>query len=172
MIHPDQVDFVGTCSSINNIRRLIDIMWTSQNEASPAAALSLDAGKAFDRVERYPRASVATNGIISQPLEIHRGTRQGCMLSPPLCVLVLEPLAAPIRRDPDWAKSEALPLTPYCPMTLFQPGDFTWLCSGIKYRQNISTYVLPPLSCHQGHKPTLLSHSYSGYGKEWLSCLI
>ena len=33
----------------------------------------------------------------------------------------------------NWAKSEPLPLTPYCPKTLFQPGDFTWPQSGIKY---------------------------------------
>lgn len=33
----------------------------------------------------------------------------------------------------NWAKSEALPLTPYYPKNLFYPGDFTWLQSGIKY---------------------------------------
>lgn len=51
LIHPDQVGFVQTRSSTDNIRCLIDIMWASQNEASSAAALSLDAEKAFDRVE-------------------------------------------------------------------------------------------------------------------------
>lgn len=51
LIHPDQVGFVRTRSSADNIRHLIDIMWASQNEASSAAALSLDAEKAFDRVE-------------------------------------------------------------------------------------------------------------------------
>ena len=207
LIHPDQVGFIRTRSSADNIRRLIDIMWTSQNAPSPSAALSLDAEDAFDRVEwQYlfstleafgfgrifigwvkllytnPKASVTTNSIISQSFELQRGTRQGCPLSPLLFALALEPLAAAIRRDPDfpgiqvgnschklmlyaddalvliteperslpalfktiklfsklsgykvkWAKSEALSLTPYCPKTLFQPGDFTWPQSGIK----------------------------------------
>lgn len=183
-------------------------MWTSQDSPSPAAALSLDAEKAFDRVEwQYlfstleafgfgrifiswvkllytnPKDSVTTNSIISQSFELQRGTRQGCPLSPLLFALALEPLAAAIRKDPDfpgiqvgsishklmlyaddalvliteperslpallktikrfsklsgykvnWAKSEALPLTSYCPKTLFQPGDFTWHQSGVKY---------------------------------------
>ena len=208
LIHPDQVGFIRTRNLVDNIRRLIDIMWASQDEASPAAALSLDAEKAFDRVEwKYlfsaleafgfgrkfiswikllyanPRASVVTNGVISQSFELNRGTRQGCPLSPLLFALALEPLAAAIRRDPEfpgiqtssgshklmlyaddalvliteperslpslfktiklfsrlsgykvnWAKSEALPLMPYCPKSLFQPGDFIWPQSGIRY---------------------------------------
>ena len=127
LIHPDQVGFIRTRSSADNIRRLIDIMWTSQNAPSPTDALSLDAEKAFDRVEwKYlfstleafgfgrifigwvkllytnPKASVTTNGIISQSFELQRGTRQGCHLSPLLFALALEPLAAAICRDPDF----------------------------------------------------------------------
>lgn len=33
----------------------------------------------------------------------------------------------------NWSKSEALPLTAYCPATVFQPGDFQWPIQGIKY---------------------------------------
>ena len=33
----------------------------------------------------------------------------------------------------NWSKSEALPLTSYCPKTLFQAGLFQWPTEGIKY---------------------------------------
>lgn len=84
--------------------------------------LSLDAHKAFDRIEyeylfatlgRFgfglafcswirilyatPQASVRTNKIISNYFPICRGTRQGCPLSPLLCDLAIEPLAVALR---------------------------------------------------------------------------
>lgn len=33
----------------------------------------------------------------------------------------------------NWARSEPLPLTPYCPKNVFQPGDFSWPIAGITY---------------------------------------
>lgn len=33
----------------------------------------------------------------------------------------------------NWTKSEALPLTSYCPKTLFHPGTFQWPTKGITY---------------------------------------
>lgn len=47
-----------------------------------------------------PRTSVATNNVILQSFKLHRGTRQGCWLSPLLSALVLEPLT--ICRDPNF----------------------------------------------------------------------
>ena len=47
-----------------------------------------------------PQAAVQTNGIISSHFKLGRGTRQGSPLSPLLCCLGLEPLAAAIRKDP------------------------------------------------------------------------
>lgn len=94
----------------DNVRRLLNVISSVQREGHPALVLSLDAEKAFERVEwnflfatfsfarKYnlgnnfirwiqslysdPKASVIVNGITSTPFRIGRGTRQGCPLSP------------------------------------------------------------------------------------------
>lgn len=48
LIHPDQVGFIRSRSSADNVRCLIDILWAKQNDNSQAVAFSLDAEKAFD----------------------------------------------------------------------------------------------------------------------------
>lgn len=84
--------------------------------------LSLDAMKAFDRLEwpflwsvletmgfgknfigmfktfySNPSAQVLTGQMYSSPFSVSRSSRQGCLLSPALFVLPLEPLAESIR---------------------------------------------------------------------------
>lgn len=83
---------------------------------------SLDTKKAFDSVEwpflfqllesygfgpvfiswvkllnTEPLVRMQVNGIISEPFPIFRGTRQGCLLSPLLFALAIEPLVAKLR---------------------------------------------------------------------------
>lgn len=125
IIHKDQVGFIKGRSSADNMRRLIHLMWLNASENTPITAVSLDANKAFDRVEDFLssvvsnfgfghifrtwisllynnlRSAVMTNGMTSPFFTISRGTRQGCPLSPLLFTIVLEPLAIMIRADPN-----------------------------------------------------------------------
>lgn len=124
IIHGDQVGFIKKRSSVDNMRRLIHLIHMNRSNPVPVAAFSLDAEKAFDRVEweflrltlskfglgpgfcnwvkilySGPRAAVLTNGLISDFFCLSRGTRQGCALSPLLFTMVLEPLAVAIRAE-------------------------------------------------------------------------
>lgn len=121
VVSPDQTGFVKNRHSFFNIRRLFNIVYTP-NHGIAECLLSMDAEKAFDRVEwEYlfftlekfgfgplfcswvkllyvsPLASVLTNGRHSDYFKLYRGTRQGCPLSPLLFALAIEPLAIAIR---------------------------------------------------------------------------
>lgn len=122
LVHFDQVGFVKGRSASSNMRRLFNIMHRAATLQQPAIMLSLDAEKAFDRIEwpylfytleRYgfgticmqwiralyykPLACVKTNGTVSPSFELTRSTRQGCPVSPIIFILALEPLACAIR---------------------------------------------------------------------------
>lgn len=93
IIHPNQVGFMKNRTSADNVRLLLHLMWLSQSQNVPIIAISLDAEKAFDRVEwqflfstlshfgfnsdfikwiemlyRELKAAVMTNGIIPPSL--------------------------------------------------------------------------------------------------------
>ncbi len=104
--------------------RLLHILDFADSHPTPCAVFSLEAEKAFDRLEwnymwavlqcfsfgehfvsmiktlyHSPAASVITGNIISPSFPLQRGTRQGCPLSPLLFCLSLEPLAQAIRKS-------------------------------------------------------------------------
>lgn len=121
IISHDQTGFMQERHSYHNTRRLLNIIATANTKI---IIISLDAEKAFDRVEwcylfktlekfgfpknfidwirllyNNPTASVVTNGIKSRPFPLHRGTRQGCPLSPLLFSVTIEPLAIWLRQE-------------------------------------------------------------------------
>lgn len=125
LIKNDQTGFVKSRLASDNVRRLLHVIYAAQDIPSPCAVLSLDAEKAFDRLEwdylwvvlqRFnlgttfinftkllysnPSAMISTNGVISNKFPLSRSCRQGCPLSPFLFILSLEPLAQKIRQHP------------------------------------------------------------------------
>lgn len=122
VISEDQTGFIKGRHSFSNVRRLLDIIHTPSSPTEPEAVISLDAEKAFNRVEwtylfftlrklgfstsfiswikllySSPYASVCTNSQRSKPFPLFRGTRQGCPLSPLLFALAIEPLSAALK---------------------------------------------------------------------------
>lgn len=122
IINCDQTGFIKSRSAADNIRRLLHIIHSSDTTKDDWAILSLDAMKAFDRLEwpylwstlgrfgfgeRFismikilyanPSAMVLTGSNCSSPFPLGRGTRQGCPLSALLFTLSLEPLAQAVR---------------------------------------------------------------------------
>uniref|UniRef100_A0A3Q1CLT5 Reverse transcriptase domain-containing protein n=1 Tax=Amphiprion ocellaris TaxID=80972 RepID=A0A3Q1CLT5_AMPOC len=126
IIHSDQTGFINGRHSTNNIRRLLNLISLTQRHNKEAIVMSLDAEKAFDKVNwsflfavlhkfgfgesfiqwvsalyNSPKATVTTNGITSQSFSLQRGTRQGCPLSPLLFAIFIEPLATAVRQNTD-----------------------------------------------------------------------
>ena len=125
VIHQSQTAIYGRRidQTIHLIRDLIDL---ANKEDDTAAFIFLDQEKAFDRVNHaflfkvmksfgigenfinwikllYSNASAAVNvnGYLTKSIPLGRGVRQGCPLSSPLYVMVIEILALQLRSNPN-----------------------------------------------------------------------
>lgn len=112
LINEDQTGFIKGCQSYNNMCRLLNMVQFFQQRSMQGLVLSLDAEKAFDRVEwpylfntlhkfglgetfirwinllyKNTLSAVLTNGLRSPNFQTQRGTKQGCALSPLLFAL-------------------------------------------------------------------------------------
>lgn len=124
-IHTDQTGFVIGRHLFSNLRRVFNLLYSSDLSPVPEVLISLDAMKAFDRISHNylykvldkfgfgstfqtwvkilyaaPQAAVRTDRVVSDYFPIGRGTRQGCPLSPLLFDIAIEPLAMAIRNSP------------------------------------------------------------------------
>ena len=125
LISTDQTGFIRERYLFSNVRRLLNVLYSPSPNVVPEVVVSLDAEKAFDRVEwdylffalkqfgfgktfsqwiqllySFPQTSVITNQLRSQNFPLSRGTRQGCPLSPLLFTLAIEPLSLALKSTP------------------------------------------------------------------------
>lgn len=121
----DQKAFITGRQGTNNVRRALNLQSIASDRKTPSMPLSLDAEKAFDRLDRTflkqtlahmgfnetflswigvfymnPRSRVRVNGQCSDFFDLGWGTRQGDALSPALFALSIEPLTELIRSNP------------------------------------------------------------------------
>lgn len=125
IISANQTGFLKGRHIFSNIRCLLNVLYTPPSQDVPEIVVSLDAEKAFDRVEwdylffamnkfgfgpsfikwiqllyYSPFASVLTNKWRSKIFPLSRGTRQGCPLSPLLFTIAIEPLSITLKSIP------------------------------------------------------------------------
>ncbi len=117
-VHLDQVGFIRGRLAANSMMRLLHVILGASSFQHPAVAISLDAEKAFDRIEwtslfyvlskfgfgktclqwikalyNEPTAQIKTNDMVSPSFQLFRSTREGCLVSPAIFILALEALA-------------------------------------------------------------------------------
>ena len=149
IIEPDQTCSVPNRSIITNGLLLRDLIQIANEKNLPAALISLDQLKAFDRVNwdflfqtmsafnfhptfvswiklLYTDISscVRVNGHLTETFSLTRGVRQGCPLSPLLYVIVAEVFAISIRQN---SNIQGIPIPPRSTNKISQYADDTTL---------------------------------------------
>lgn len=124
IISLDQTGFIQHRQAQDSIRRTLHIIEEINENKLTAVLLSLDAEKAFDRVNweflfqslhkfgfhqvfikiikalySNPKARIKINGAVSNSFSLERGTRQGCPLSPLLFAIFIESLSQGITQN-------------------------------------------------------------------------
>ncbi len=150
-----------------NVALLRDVVYYCTSFDVPAAILSLDQEKAFDRVDwDFMRATLSTmgfgpsfiswvnlfynrvqsavnvNGYLSPFFFLSRGVRQGCPLSPLLYVLVSEVLACNIRCNPRISGLVRPDLSPLSPISQYADDTSLILSSDDSIKAALETYDL------------------------------
>lgn len=175
IISPEQVGFMkGREARDNTIKALILIHWARSSKIE-GLLLSTDAEKAFDRVSwdymmascshiglgnnmlnwigalyQNPQAKIKVNNTLSDPINIHNGTRQGCPLSLLLFIITLEPLIRSINLNTDvqgfQINGKEYKLAAYADDLLFfltQPHNHTSpFLTFTKYLRHLDTFLI------------------------------
>ena len=125
IIHHDQVDFIPGMQGFFNICKSNNVIHhINKLKDKNHMIISVDAGKAFDKIQHpfmiitlqnagiegtylnimkaiydKPTVNIILNGEKFKPFPLKSGTRQGCPLSPLLFNIVLEVLATTVREE-------------------------------------------------------------------------
>lgn len=177
LIKEDQTGFIKGRNSSFNVRRLLNAIQAFKERSIEGLVLSLDAEKAFDRLEwsflfytlgkfglgenfvkwvkiiyNDPQAAILTNGFRSTYFTTQRGVMQGCPLSPLLFALAIEPLAEAIRTTPTIF---SLPLGQLCHKITLYADDVLIILSDPETSVPALIDVINRFSCFSGYKINL-----------------